>query len=155
MAQVYKLKYLTGRKLKVFLALADRLIPPDADSPGAGTLTTAGVVDWAMGRMPEGLRGQFLAFLLGLEVMGLFFGLKPFSASGPAAQDRELKWVESCPLRPLRLGFFGLKSYVCMGYYTREDVWPTIAYEGPLQPERPFADPVIRALCRGELEVRP
>jgi choline dehydrogenase-like flavoprotein len=28
-----------------------------------------------------------------------------------------------------------------MGYYTREDVWPTIGYEGPLRPEKAFADP--------------
>ena len=53
------------------------------------------------------------------------------------------------------MGFFGLKSYVCMGYYTREDAWKTLGYEGPLLPDRPFPDPTIRALCRGELEVRP
>ena len=51
------------------------------------------------------------------------------------------------------MGFFGLKSYACMGHYTREDVWETIDYEGPLLPDRPFPDQTIRDLCQGRLEV--
>jgi hypothetical protein len=153
MGDQYKLKYITGRKLTVFLAVADRIVPPDDEGPGAGTMATAGVVDWAMERMPVGLRGQVLALLLGLDALGLFFGLRPFTRNSASARDRQLAWMESCPLRPLRLGFFGLKSYVCMGYYSREDIWPTIGYEGPLRPEREYPDPVIRALCKGEMEV--
>ncbi len=153
MSGTYKLKYLTGRKLKVFLAIADRIVPADDESPGGGTMVTAGVVDWSMGRMPDDLRGQILALLLGFEVMGLFFGLRPFTSNSDATKDRQLAWMESCPVGKLRMGFFGLKSFVCMGYYTREDVWATIDYEGPLQPERLFPDAVIRSLCQGEMEV--
>jgi len=155
MAEVYQLKYLTGKKLAVFLAAADRIVPPDEASPGGGSMTTAGVVDWALERMDPALRKQFLALMLGTEIMGYFFGLKPFSRLPAEKQDRQLAWMESCPVAKLRMGFFGLKSYVCMGYYTREEVWKDIAYEGPILSDRPFADPVIRKLCRGELEVVP
>jgi len=58
MAEVYRCKYLTGRRLKIFLAVADRIVPPDEDSPGAGTMQTAGIVDWSMGRLQQGLRSQ-------------------------------------------------------------------------------------------------
>ncbi len=153
MSDVYRLEYLRGRKLKVFLAVADRIIPPEPDCPGGGTMAAAGVVDWAMRRIDDSLRKQLLGLLLGVEVLGIFFGGLPFTMNGDGAKDRQLRWMESCPIPPLRMGFFGLKSYVCMGYYTREDVWPTINYGGPLLPERQYADPVARKLCSGEMEV--
>lgn len=152
MAEVYKLKYLRGKRLKIFLAIADRIIPPDADSAGGGTLVTAGIADWALERMAPGLRGLLLTLLLGVEIMGVFFGGLPFTMNSDAAKDRQLRWMERGPIGRLRMGFFGLKTYICMGYYTREDVWKTIHYEGPLV-DRPFPDPVIRALCQGGREV--
>ncbi len=153
MSEEYKLKYLTGRKLKTFLAIADRIIPSDEDSPGAGQMQTAGVVDWALERMPEGLRKQFLLLISAFELLGILFGGRPFSKNSEKARDRQLAWFESAPIQPLRMGFFGLKSYVCMGYYTREDIWKTLNYDGPLLPDRPYADPVVRKLCQDEMKV--
>lgn len=153
MAETYKCKYLTGKRLKIFLAVADRIVPPDEDSPGAGTLQTAGIVDWSMGRLQKSLRSQLMMLLYLIEFMGVFFGGKPFTGNSDAARDRELRFFESAPVSRLRLGFLGLKSYACMGYYAREDVWKTFDYGGPMLPDKPFADPVIRALCKCETEV--
>lgn len=153
MTQTYKCKYLTGRKLKVFLAIADRIVPPDADSPGGGTMATAGVADWGLSRLPEQLRRQILMLIIIIEIMGIFFGGRLFTSNKAAAKDRQLRFLENAPIPQLRMGFFGLKSYVCMGYYTREDVWKTIGYEGPTMPEREFADPVIRGITQGKIEV--
>ena len=153
MPEVYKCKYLTGRRLRIFLAIADRIIPRDEESPGGGAMLTAGVVDWAMNRMSPPLRNLLLAFLLGVDLLGIFFGGRPFIQNSDAAKDRELRWMESCSISRFRMGFFGLKTYVSMGYYTREDVWKTIGYEGPLVPDRPYPDPVIRELCQGRMEV--
>jgi len=153
MAEVYKLKYLTGRKLKVFLAAADRIIPPDEDSPGGGTMLSAAIVDWSLERLEPSLRRQILALMLGIEMMGFIFGGKPFTMNSEKAQVRQLTWLESSPVSRLRMGFFGLKTYTAMGYYTREDIWQTIGYEGPVLPDRPYHDKVIRALCKGEMEV--
>jgi hypothetical protein len=153
MAEVYRLKYLRGRRLKVFLAAADRIIPADGVTPGGGTMLTAGIVDWSLSRIDAGLRGQILGLLLGVELLGFFFGLKPFTMLSAKKQDRLLAWMESSPVRLMRMGFFGIKSYVCMGYYPREDAWKVIGYTGPVLPDRPYPDPIIRALCRGEAEV--
>lgn len=151
--QTYRLKHLTGKKLQTFLAVADRIIPPDTDSSGAGTLQTAGVVDWALDKMPVDLRKKVLLFITVIELFGFFFGGKFFSKNNDAAKDRELRWLENSPIRLFRMGFFGVKTYICMGYYTREDVWKTFDYDGPVVRERPYVDEVIREMCQGKVEV--
>jgi hypothetical protein len=139
--------------LKIFLSIADCIIPPQGGSPGAGVLSTVGVVDWAMERMPKKLRPRFLRLIGLVEVMGIFFGGRFFSKNSHQAKIRQLQWMENNPLRLLRMGFFGLKTYVSMGYYSRDAVWPTIAYEGPLM-IRDYPDPTIRGICQGSAEVR-
>jgi hypothetical protein len=151
--QTYKLQHLTGRKLRVFLAVASRIVPADEHDPGAGTMATAGVVDWAMNRLDPDLRALFLKFLVAVDVMGVAFGGRTFCKNSPAAQDKQLRWLENCPIRKFRMGFFGLKSYVCMGYYTRETVWQTFDYGGPMVEERPFPDNTIRLLEQERLQV--
>ncbi len=141
-------RFLIGRRLRIFMAAADRIVPMDGVSPGAGTPETAAVADWALGRLAPDLRRRFLIFLFLLDVLGIFFGGRPFSNNRPADRDRQLRWMSRSRLRPLRMGVFGLKSYVCMGYYTREPVWKIIGYGGPLEPWRTYPDPDIRSLCR-------
>ena len=153
MMQTYCLQHLTGTRLRTFLAAADRIIPPDDDSPGGGTMQTAGVVDWALGKMPEALRKKFLLFFTVIEIFGVFFGGKPFSKCSTSAQDRELKWLESNTIRLFRMGFFGVKTYICMGYYSREDVWKTFNYDGPVVSGRAYVDSVIREMCQAKIEV--
>lgn len=151
--QTYQLKHLRGKKLCTFLAIANRIIPPDADSPGGGTLLTAGVVDWTLDKMPIELRKKVILFISVVEVFGYFFGGHPFSRCSPAAQDRELKWLENNPIRLFRMGFFGVKTYVCMGYYTREDIWKTFDYDGPVVNNRDYVDPLIRQMCSAKMDV--
>ena len=151
--QSYKLRHLTGKKLKTFLAVADRIIPADSDSPGGGTLQTAGMVDWALDKMPADLRKKFMLFFAVIEILGIFFGGRPFSKNSDASKDRQLKWLESNPLRLFRMGFFGVKTYICMGYYTREDIWKTFSYEGPVVKERPYVDSLIREMAQAKVQI--
>ena len=151
--KAYHLKHLTGIKLKTFLAFADRIIPPDDDSPGGGTMQTAGVVDWALEKMQKDLRKKFMLFITVVEIFGYFFGGKPFSKCNDAAKDRELRWLENNPIRLFRMGFFGVKTYSCMGYYSREDVWRTFDYDGPIVSDRPYVDSIIREMCQGKVQV--
>lgn len=152
-AKTYKLKHLSSKKLITFLAVADRIIPKDDDSFGGGTMNTAGVVDWALDKMPADLRKKFLLFFTVIEVLGFLFGGKPFSKCSDVAKDRELNWLESNPLRLFRMGFFGVKTYICMGYYSREDVWKTFDYEGPIVKDRPYVDSIIRELSQSKVEI--
>lgn len=113
----------------------------------------AGIVDWAIDHMEPDLRKMLLLFLTVFEYLGFIFGLKPFSKLSPERQDRQLRWLERFPIGKIRMGFFGLKTYSCMGYYSLEKVWPTIGYGGPLVADRAFPDETIRALQKGQLEV--
>ena len=151
--ETYQLQHLTGRRLRVFLAAADRIIPSDDVSHSGGSLETAAIVDWTLARMDPDMRKLFLTFLVAVEVLGVFFGGRPFTRNSASVQDRQLRWLESAPISKIRLGFFGLKNYACMGYYTREDVWADIGYGGPHVPDRASPDATIRLLQQTKLRV--
>ena len=117
MNKIYKCKYLIGRKLKIFLAIADRIIPSDKESPGAGTINSAVIVDLALNRLPGNLRFQFFFFFYILEFMGFFFWSSFFSNNNDIQKYRQLLWMENSPIWPFRMGFFGLKNYTPLGYH--------------------------------------
>ena len=153
MPQTYRLKYLTGIRLQTFLAVANQILPADEHSPSGGTMQTAAVVDWALERVPVPLRKKILLFFLVIEIFGFFFGGRGFSKNSSSKQEWQLKWLESNKIRLFRMGFFGIKTYVEMGYYTREDIWKAINYDGPIFPDKQYADNTIRQLCRNELQI--
>ncbi|MCL1864791.1 MAG: hypothetical protein FWF73_03160 [Spirochaetes bacterium] len=153
MADVYKLKHLRGTKLKVFLAAANRIIPSDKDSIGGGTLTTAAMVDLSIDKLEPALKKKLLLLFTVMEPLGIFFGGKIFSKASDKNKDRLLSWMEKNPISALRLGFFGLKSYICLGYYTREDAWKIIKYDGPIRYKQPYHDTILRGLAQNKVEI--
>jgi hypothetical protein len=153
MKSVYRCQHLTGLKLKIFLSVADCIIPPTPDSPGGGSMITAGMADWALAHLQPSLRKQLLFLLYALEFLGIVFGGSLFTSNSKNTKIRELRWLENNPICRLRLGFFGIKNFICMGYYTREDVWKSIGYTGPIEPDKPYADNTIRSLSQQTIEV--
>ncbi|MBF0452481.1 MAG: hypothetical protein HQK75_17390 [Candidatus Magnetomorum sp.] len=151
---MYNCQYIKGYRLKTILAAADCIIPEHAGLSRGGSLETAGVVDWAITQMPSGMRFQFLLFITVVYLLGFFFGGRSFDKNLPIHRIRQLKWMESSAIPSFRLGFMGLKSYICMGYFTCEKNWNSIHYHGPILYDHPSPDPVIRKLCQGKLEVR-
>ena len=136
---------MTGRRLKTFLAFANRILPADDTGPGAGTLETARLVDHCIFQMSPQIPKLMGLFLVVFEIFGFFFGLRGFSKLSPARQERQMRWFENNPIPRLRLGFYGLKTFVFYGYYNRTASWEAIGYSGPLL-DRPFHDEVLRRL---------
>ncbi len=155
MKPTYHCQYLRGHRLRTFLAAANRIIPPTSQNEGAGTMTTAGIMDWSLANMAPALRRKILFLLTTIEFLGFFFGGSPFSRNNKMEQDKELRWLENNRFGLLRMGFFGMMTFVKMSYYTREDVWPTIHYPGPILPERNPPDEIIRLMSQGKMEVLP
>jgi len=151
----YHFKHLAGRRQKTFLAIAEEIIPADDSGPGGGTIATAALADWAIARLDPSLQKLLMVFLTVWEYLGLLFGGKPFTRLSSEARQRQMRWFERSPIPALRTGFFGLRAMALMGFYCREDVWPSIGYEGPLLFDRPFPDPEIRALQKGKVGVAP
>lgn len=116
-------------------------------------METAAVVDWYMNKVPADIRKKILLFIDVIQFTGVFFGGKKFSDNSIQAQERQLKWMENNKVRLFRMGFFGIKTFVEMGYYTREDIWTTISYDGPILPDRAYSDITIRELCQNKLEI--
>jgi hypothetical protein len=85
--------------------------------------------------------------------LGFFFGGKSFSKATDKNQDRLLSWMEKNPVSTLRLGFFGLKTYICLGYYSREDVWKNIKYDGPIRYNQHYHDITLRGITQNKVEI--
>ncbi|KPA10443.1 conserved hypothetical protein, membrane [Candidatus Magnetomorum sp. HK-1] len=151
---MYYCQYIKGHRFQTIIAAADTIIPEYAGLSSAGTSETVGVMDWAIAQMPSNLRIQFLFFITIVYLMGFFFGGRSFDKNSPKDRIRQLKWMEKSKIRAFRMGFLGLKSYICMGYFTREDTWKDIHYNGPLIYDKTPPDPVIRNLCQRKLKVR-
>ena len=116
-------------------------------------METAAVVDWYMNKVPMDIRKKILLFIDVIQFTGFFFGGKKFSNNSIQAQEKQLKWLENNRVRLFRMGFFGIKTFVEMGYYTREDIWNAISYDGPILAGRTYSDNTIRELCQNKLKI--
>lgn len=153
MESTYKIQFLKGRKLQTFIAIADTVIPASEGFRSGGDLQTAAVVDWALRRMPNDLRSKLLLFITIIYFLGFFVGGKNFSKLSYHQRAKLLRWLENSKIGLLRVGFFGIKNYACMGYFTRENTWQYFNYDGPILPERNFPDPIIRLLSQGKIKI--
>lgn len=136
--------YLKKRRRKIFISIASSIVPAENQTIHE---KTASVADWALGRMEAKLRVRVLAFLWVVEGLSVFIAGKPFTRLSPDKQNQVLVYLESSGLSLFRMGFFGVKTYVCMGYYTRREVWEKIGYPGPSDLGIPYPDPRIRSFC--------
>jgi hypothetical protein len=72
------------------------------------------------------------AFLRAVEFLPVLRYGRTFSALPHADQVATLAWLETTRLSAkLRQGFFGLKAFALMGYYSQSEVWVDIGYPGP------------------------
>jgi hypothetical protein len=112
------LGWLTSRLL---LRLAGRIVPEVARAPPAARRIFVDTVASVLSQRPTLQRLEFRALVLGLGIV---------TAVLPAAwQDAVLRWFESAPLTVLRVGLWGLKTFVFMGYYSQPDVIAGIHYK--------------------------
>ena len=151
----YHFQHLTGRRQKTFLAIAEELVPPDDTGLSGDDLATAALADWAIHRLDPSLQKLLMIFLTAWEFLGFLFGGKPFTRLSSEARQRQMRWFEAAPIPRLRTGFFGLRAMILMGFYCREDVWPSLGYAGPLLYDRPSPDSEVRALQKGKVEAAP
>ena len=145
----YQLINLKGKALRTFLAIAARIIPEDENSESAGNIKTAAVVDWTLQKIPSDIRKKIVLFLKVINVLTFFKYFKSFEKLSDEKQDSFLRWLESHKISLFRMGFFGIKTYVCMGYYTREEMWDSIDYDGPILKSRSYPDAITRELSLG------
>lgn len=127
-----KLDFFHRKEAVAFRAAARHIVPLfGEEAPKASDLKSLLIVDRYMAGADPVLKKRFRLFLRVLEWgSALLFG-KPFSRLDPRRARAYLRLIELSPLRLLRQGFWGLKTMVLFGYYTRQEVFPHIHYDGP------------------------
>ena|SRR3990167_3508606 len=119
--------------LKIFLAFADRILPVTRheDLP-ADTEETARRAEILILEQERTKRFLLKFFLVFFQYFSVFFSGKPFTSLSTNQKIQYMKRIEAAPISKIRLGFWGLKTFVYWGYYTQTKTWPGLHYGGPL-----------------------
>lgn len=128
------LRVLDPDQADLLAAIAERMVfSGDPSMPAVRQTNAIAIVDQSLQYADENIRQQ-VDWLLWLFDWGppLFdLRLGRFRSLGPAGQDAYIRgWAESrFELR--RLGFRALKNLSMLGYYTQNQTWKGIGYDGP------------------------
>jgi hypothetical protein len=110
------------------LHLAARIIPESAGAPPQVTEPLLAAVDGQLRARPRLQQLEFKVLLLAIRWMTVPVTLRWFERLPAERQDRWLRFLENAPLTLLRVGIWGLKTLVFLGYYTQDGVQRRILY---------------------------
>jgi hypothetical protein len=119
---------LSSGQQRFLLCLAARIVPESAGAPTQVTDPLLAAVDEELQPRPRLQQLEFKLLLLAIRWMTVPFTLHRFERLPPERQDRWLRFLESAPLTLLRVGIWGLKTLVFLGYYTQDGVLRRILY---------------------------
>ena len=113
---------------RFLLNLAACIVPESAGAPTQVTDPLLAAVDEELHPRPRLQQLEFKLLLLAIRWMTVPFTLHRFERLPAARQDRWLRFFENAPLTLLRVGIWGLKTLVFLGYYTQDGVLRRILY---------------------------
>ena len=119
---------LSAGQQRFLLCLAACIVPESAGAPTQVTDPLLAAVDEELQPRPRLQQLEFKLLLLAIRWMTLPFTLRRFERLPAARQDRWLRFLENAPLTLLRVGIWGLKTLVFLGYYTQDGVQRRILY---------------------------
>jgi hypothetical protein len=119
---------LSAGQQRFLLSLAACIVPESAGAPAPVTQPLLAAVDEELRPRPRLQQLEFKLLLLAIRWMTVPFTLHRFEHLPPERQVRWLRLLESAPLTLLRVGIWGLKTLVFLGYYTQNDVLRRIVY---------------------------
>lgn len=111
-----------------FRAVAETVVPEMASLTPDAWREVESVVEAALASRPEAMRRQLVAFLRIIELLPLLRRFRRFSHLTPQQRTAVLHGLESSRHLLVRRGFWGVRTLVFMGYYTREDVQGALGY---------------------------
>ena len=113
---------------RFLLCLAARIVPESAGAPPEVTEPLLAAVDEELRPRPRLQQLEFKLLLFAIRWMTVPFTLHRFERLPGERQDRWLGFLENAPLTLLRVGIWGLKTLVFLGYYTQDGVLQRIVY---------------------------
>ena len=113
---------------RFLLCLAARIVPESAGAPPQVTDPLLAAVDEELRPRPRLQQLEFKLLLFAIRWMTVPFTLHRFERLPGERQDRWLGFLENAPLTLLRVGIWGLKTLVFLGYYSQDGVLRRIVY---------------------------
>ena len=113
---------------RFLLCLAACIVPESAGAPPQVTDPLLAAVDEELQPRPRLQQIEFKLLLFAIRWMTVPFTLHRFERLPAERQARWLRFLESAPLTLLRVGIWGLKTLVFLGYYTQDSVLQRIRY---------------------------
>ncbi|MGH7544755.1 MAG: hypothetical protein ACREKI_01070, partial [Gemmatimonadota bacterium] len=107
------------------------VVPEAAHLGERGWADLEALVERAVASRPAALRRQLRFFLRLLQWMPLFRYARTLTALDPARRARFLAGVQDSRVLLLRRGFWGVRTLVLLGYYTRPGAAEEIGYRAP------------------------
>ena len=132
--------FFTEKSARTFAGAAAVIVPDDAGSAGGAAAEVLEVADRMFARRPAADQKLFATFLTVLERLPLLRYGRPFSRLSLEHRAAVLRWFENNRVARLRQGFFGLKTFVLMGYYGSQNCFGEIGYPGPRK-DAPYYQP--------------
>lgn len=111
-----------------FRALASSIVPEAERLDERGWVELEQIVEHALSARPAKMQRQLLLFIRALNVLPLFRFGRTFLSLDPVRRTKFLLAIQDAPLVLVRRGFWGLRTLVFMGYYTRDSVRAEIGY---------------------------
>lgn len=111
-----------------FRALAATIVPDAARLAEGEWLEVEAIIEEYLSRRPAALRRQFGLFVRALGLLPIGRHGRRFTALDPAARTAFLARVQDSPVLLVRRGFWGLRTMVYLGYYSRAEAAGEIGY---------------------------
>jgi len=112
----------------ILRAVATTVVPESASLDERGWTDLETVIARALAQRDERVRRQLTAFLRLVQVLPLTRYGQPFTRLTSKRRTAFLESIERSPVTLIRRGFWGLRTLIYMGYYTRDDIAAAIGY---------------------------
>lgn len=110
----------------VLRPLVQTVVPSAAELDADGWAEVEGLIARALRDRPPEVQRQARLLLAAIEWLPLLRFGRRFSRLDPSRRARVLAWLERAPLRPLRVGAWGLRTLALLGWYGRPaGAWAT------------------------------
>ena len=109
-------------------ALTAAVIPEATRLDAMGWAELERTVERALAPRPQSVRRQLRLLLRLLEWLPFLYYGRRLSTLDPVRRDRFVRGIQRAPVLSLRKGFWGLRTLLLMGYYTRPAAATEIGY---------------------------
>jgi hypothetical protein len=113
---------------RTLFAIATTVVPESSALDDRAWAEVYAAIDAAVAKRDARVRRQLATFLRLLQVLPVPRYGRPLTSLNARQRRDFLEWIERSPLPVVRRGFWGVRTLVFMGYYSRADVAAAIGY---------------------------